>query len=149
MVFRDGLHAMTEQSFATVPAGLAFVDRLLHVFAPRYAFWGADPVLARHAVRETIALSYDGATPPEAALETGLLALVGDAQRDGDLDAAADPRLIVRVILDIYLSENRGWLAGARPELATGVAQLRAALEFALRGVARPARPIRSSRPRA
>jgi AcrR family transcriptional regulator len=149
MVFRDGLHAMTESSFATVPGGIAFVDRLLHVFAPRYAFWGADPALARHAVRETIALSYDGTTPPEAALATGLLALVRDAQRDGDLDAAVEPDLVVRVILDIYLSENRGWLAGAQPQLAAGIAHLRAALDLALRGVTRPARPIRSGRPRA
>ena len=135
MIFRDGLHAMTERSFATLPAERPLIDGLMHVFKPRYAFWGADPVLARHAVRETIALSYDGATPPEAEVGAGLLTFVRARQAAGELDAKTDPRLAVRVILDIYLSENRGWLAGERPHLATGVRRLREALQFALRGV--------------
>jgi AcrR family transcriptional regulator len=137
MVFRDALHAMTARTLASVPAHKPLLEQLMHLFKPRYAFWGADPELARHAVRETIALSYDGTTPPEAELGTGIVALVRAAQTAGTIDAHADAALITRVILDIYLSENRAWLAVPNPRLTTGVRQLRAALDLALRGVTR------------
>jgi AcrR family transcriptional regulator len=135
MVFRDELHAMTERTLATVRPEAPLIEQLMHLFAPRYAFWGADPVLARHAVRETIALSYDGTTPPEAELGAGILRLVHAAQARAAIDAAVDAHLIVRVILDIYLSEHRGWLAQTQPVLADGIARLREALTLALRGL--------------
>jgi AcrR family transcriptional regulator len=137
MVFRDELHALTERTFASVRREGPLLEQLLHVFRPRYAFWGADPALARHAVRETIALSYDGEAPPEVELGQGLLALVRASQDAGRLDAGVDAALVVRVALDIYLSENRLWLAGEQPRLATGVKRLREALELALRGIVR------------
>ncbi len=43
--------------------------------------------------------------------------------------------MIARVVLDIYLSENRAWLAETSPVLDTGIALLRVALELALRAV--------------
>lgn len=135
MVFRDGLHAMTERTLATIPAGEPPIERLLHLFEPRYAFWGADPVLARHAVRETIALAYDGVTPPEEELGHGLLRYVQAWQSAGEIDPTLDPALVVRVLLDVYLSENRRWLATDHPRVATGVASLRRAFEVVLRGV--------------
>jgi AcrR family transcriptional regulator len=135
MVFRDGLRAMTEQTFATLPAGAPFLDQLMHVLAPRYAFWGADPALARHAVRETIALSYDGTLPPEADLGARLVELVRAQQELVLLDRDVEAAIVARVVLDIYLSENRAWLAGERPDLAGGLRGLREALALALRGV--------------
>jgi len=109
---------------------------LLAIFRPRFELWGADPALARHAVRETMALTYDGAPPPEDELRDGLTALVRANQHAGRIVADVDPALVARVILDIYLSENRGWLAEPAPNVEAGLAQLRAALELALRGVA-------------
>jgi len=135
LVFRDALHAMTERTLAAVRRDDPFIDQLIAIFKPRYAFWGADPALARHAVRETIALSYDGEAPPEVEVGNGILAIVRTHQRAGSIDPALDASLIVRVVLDIYLSENRGWLAGPRPRVATGVKRLREALDLALRGV--------------
>jgi AcrR family transcriptional regulator len=135
MVFRDGLHAMTEQTFATLPAGQPALDQLMHVFAPRYVFWGADPALARHAVRETIALSYDGMKPPEADLGARLVELVRAHQEQRLVDPTVEAHLVARVVLDIYLSENRGWLAGEQPDLTSGLRELRDALALALRGV--------------
>jgi AcrR family transcriptional regulator len=135
LVFRDELHAMTQRTLAGVRADAPFLQQLIAIFKPRYAFWGADPVLARHAVRETIALSYDGEAPPEVELGNGILTLVRAHQQRGSIDPQVDAKLIVRVVLDVYLSENRGWLAGAQPRVATGVKRLREALELALRGV--------------
>jgi hypothetical protein len=70
-------------------------------------------------------------------LRAKLAELVARAQRDGRLSAGDDPDLIARVVLDIYLSENRAWLATPQPHLARGIAGLRAALELALRSVIR------------
>jgi AcrR family transcriptional regulator len=135
MVFADALHVLTERSLAAVRPNTPVLDQLIGIFRPRFAFWGADPALARHAVRETMALAYDGSTPPEVELEAGLVALVRANQTTGQLDAGVSPALIARVILDIYLSENRAWLASERPRVATGVRRLRDALALALRGV--------------
>ena len=143
MVYRDELRALTESTFAGVPSGAPFLDQLIHVLEPRYIYWSADPALARHAVRETFAAIYpadgsspeDAALPPEGFLVAQLTALVRRNQTAGRLAPGDDPGLIARVVLDIYLSENRGWLAESRPHLATGVGRLRAALELALRAL--------------
>jgi len=87
-------------------------------------------------VRETIALSYDGTRPPEADLGARLVELVRTQQDRGLVDADVEAALVARVILDIYLSENRAWLAGTTPNLTTGIRDLREALALALRGVA-------------
>jgi AcrR family transcriptional regulator len=142
MVYRDELHELTETTFASVPTA-PVLDQLIHVFRPRYAYWNADPKLARHAVRETFAAIYpatgptpDGEqAPPEQFLRTKLAALLAAGQYAGRLAPGDDPELIARVVLDIYLSENRGWLTEEVPVLAAGIARLRAALELALRAL--------------
>jgi len=141
LVFRDALHALTKRSFAGVRYDEPVIDQLIRIFRPRYALWGADPALARHAVSETMALTYGGVPPPEVELRDGLRALVRENQARGAIDAAADSMLVARVILDIYLSENRDWLAPANPRIATGLRHLRAALELALRAVTVPTTP--------
>lgn len=143
MVYRDELRELTETTFASVPPRAPVLEQLLHVLEPRYVYWSADPALARHAVRETFAAIYpaagpagDGdAAPPEDAVRIKLTALLAAAQDDGRLARGDDPALIARVVLDIYLSENRAWLAGPAPVLTTGIAGLRAALALALRAL--------------
>jgi AcrR family transcriptional regulator len=135
LVYRDALRALTAASFAEVDPEAPVLDQLSGVFRARYALWGADPALARHAVRETMALTYDGTPPPETELRDAVLALVRANQARRRLDPQADAVLVARMIIDIYLSENRDWLAGERPDLATGVADLRRTLGLALRGV--------------
>lgn len=146
MVYRDELHELTETTFASVPADAPVLEQLMHVLAPRYVYWSADPALARHAVRETFAALYpasgaapdEEAAPPDQFLRVRLTALVAAAQRDGRILIGDDPELIARVVLDIYLSENRAWLAEAQPVLPEGLARLRAALELALRALLKP-----------
>jgi AcrR family transcriptional regulator len=143
MVYRDELRELTETTFASAPAGVPFLAQLVHVLEPRFIYWSADPGLARHAVRETFAAAYPAGgaapegpdAPPEQLLRTRLTALVEANQATGRLRAGDGADLIARVILDIYLSENRAWLAEAQPQLAAGVARLRAALELALRAL--------------
>ena len=143
MIYRDELRDLTESTFATVPDAAPVLDQLLHVLVPRYVYWSANTALARHALRETFASIYpDGGTapegdraPPEQFLRIRLVALIAAAQRAGTLRSGDGAELIARVVLDIYLSENRAWLAGTKPDLAEGIAHLRAALELALRSL--------------
>ncbi|HEY5348124.1 MAG TPA: helix-turn-helix domain-containing protein [Candidatus Lustribacter sp.] len=143
MVYRDELHDLTEATFAAVPPDVPFLDQLVRVLEARFVYWSADPALARHAVRETFAAIYptggevpQGAhAPPEQLLWTRLTALVRANQQSGRLADGDDADLVARVILDIYLSENRAWLAGEQPQLEAGIARLRAALELALRSL--------------
>jgi AcrR family transcriptional regulator len=145
MVYRDDLRALTESTYASLPDGASVLDQLIHMFEPRYAYWNSDTALARHALRETFAATYpvesdagaDAADAPEQFLLTTLVALVGTAQRERRITANDAPELIARVVLDIYLSENRAWLAQSAPVLGEGIARLRASLELALRAILR------------
>ncbi len=69
MVYRDELHALTESSYATLPQAVPVLDRLIHMFEPRYVYWNSDAALARHALRETFAATYplDGDASADAA----------------------------------------------------------------------------------
>jgi AcrR family transcriptional regulator len=144
MVYRDELHELTEATFETVPFDASLLEQLMHVLTPRYAYWNADPSLARHAVRETFASIYSRTTdpssgermPPEHLLQLRLVQLIATGQRDGRVVPTEDPELIARLVLDIYLSENRSWLADVEPLLAIGVARLHDALELGLRALA-------------
>ena len=139
-VYRDELAELTERTFATADRSAPFLDVLMHVLEARYVYWSADLLLARHAVRETFAAQYSGTPPPapEQVLREKLVASVAVAQRNGTLTPHDDPALIARVVLDIYLSENRTWLAERAPDLATGIERLRASLALALRAILQP-----------
>lgn len=134
MVFGDDLRDVGEAAFAATPAGAPFLDQLEAFFAPRYAFWAADPQLAQHAVKATFAAQYRASAPdppPQSALRPHLQALVRRAQHTGKL-RPAPPELVADAILDVYLSEHRDWVAGSRPDVAAGLARLRTVLQFAL-----------------
>lgn len=144
MVVRDELHALTERTFDAVAATAPFLDQLESVLRPRYAYWGADPELARDAIRETFVSAYlPGSTldadapaaPPEYFLRRRLGDLTARARAHGRLVATADAELIARLVLDIYLSEHREWLAEGKPRIAPGVRRLRAVLALALASV--------------
>jgi AcrR family transcriptional regulator len=143
MVYRDDLYDLTAATFASVPEQAPVLDQLVHMFEPRYAYWNADTGLARYALRETFAAIYPiggestgGAdSAPEQFLLVKVTDLIVSAQRAGRISKDDDPELIARVVLDIYLSENRSWLAHPEPLQSEGVARLRAALELALRAV--------------
>jgi AcrR family transcriptional regulator len=143
MVYRDDLYDLTMATFASVPEQGPMLDKLLHMLEPRYAYWNSDAALARYALRETFVATYPirgepgagAAAAPEQFLLVKLTELVVNAQYTGGISENDDPQLIARVVLDIYLSENRAWLATPEPLLHEGVARLRAALELALRAV--------------
>jgi AcrR family transcriptional regulator len=141
MVFRDQLEQLSSTAFGSVRLDAPPIDQLVHVFGPRYAFWGADPRLSRHAVRETFGSRYGGdedgqAQPPAMlALHDALEALIVRNQAAGALAATVEPRLAARFLLDVYYNENREWIAEPAPDVDAGIARLREVLELALRAL--------------
>jgi AcrR family transcriptional regulator len=146
MVYNEGLEAITEEAFGSLPRDANLRTTLLHVFRPRYEFWGRDPDLSRHAVQESFALLTES---PDTRTETsrfvarrdrmmsGLAAIVEAKQLAGEVAKTTDSRVAARLILNIFLSETRAWLAHPKPVVADGVARLDGALSIAIGGIAR------------
>jgi AcrR family transcriptional regulator len=140
MVFRDALEQLTDSAFASVPGGAPLIEQLIHVFSPRYAFWGDDPRLSRHAVTATFGARFEGdgdvsdGPPIVHALHDRLLELIARNQAAGAIVAGVRPELVTRLILDVYYNENREWIAAREPGVDAGIARLREVLDLTLRG---------------
>ena len=145
MVVNDELEAVTDAAFAALPKAGSLLAQLIHVFAARYEFWGRDPELSRHALQESFAFF---ATPKtERRTETArfyaampaLLAkiaeIVREQQRSGAIPPRAEPELVARLVIDIYLSEIRNWVASEKPDVADGVRDLGRVLSLAIGGL--------------
>jgi AcrR family transcriptional regulator len=141
LVFREQLRELTDRSFAALPPHLPVLEQLIFVLRARYEFWGADFALARHAVRETFASQYgsqDGAADaptedPQFSLQARLTELVKRNQEAGAIAASEDPALVAQLVVDIYLSEHRDWIARGVPSVDDGIERLRPVLALALR----------------
>jgi len=144
MIFNERLDAITDQSFATLDASAPLLSQLMHIFTPRYELWGLDPDLSRYAVQESFAvLTRHGETLTEAArflarryrLLKKITEMITDKQRIGLIAKTKDADLIATLILDIFLSETRGWLVDRAPVLERGLDRLRRVLELAIYGI--------------
>jgi AcrR family transcriptional regulator len=143
MVYRDDLLALTENAFATLPKHADLSAQLEHIFQPRYAFWVLHPDLSRHVIRELArelgsdsndVLTESGFRNAFHALRNRVAALIAEHQNAGDVAADIDPGDAARLIMHVYLSEQRAWLDEARPDVDAGIATLRHFLTLLLRG---------------
>jgi AcrR family transcriptional regulator len=156
MVFNEGLDAITDDAFRTLPTGTTLLAQLLHVFRPRYEFWGRDTDLSRHAVQESFALLTES---PTSRTETsrfvarrdrmisGIAKIIEDKQRIGVIAKATDPKLAARLVLNIFLSETRAWLAQPKPTVKEGIQRLAAVLSLAISGISADADESKPNRP--
>jgi AcrR family transcriptional regulator len=150
LIVNDELDALTETAFATLPKKASLLARLLHVFLPRYEFWGRDPALSRHVVHEVFApFVNSGEDGPngddvtetarfrarEPRIVAQIAGLVGELQRAGTITSSEEPELIAQLFWDIYLSENRNWLATKSPDVPEGIRHLRRVLTLAIKGL--------------
>jgi AcrR family transcriptional regulator len=145
MVFNERLDAITEASFATLDPRVPLVGQLMHIFTPRYELWGEDPDLSRYAVQESFAvLTRQNETLTESArflarryrILGKITELIAEKQRTGYIKATTDANLVATLILDIFLSETRGWLVDRVPILEVGLDRLRRVLMLAIDGIA-------------
>ena len=146
MVFNEELDAVTAAAFAAVPKGAPLLTQLMTFFEPRYEFWGRDPALSRHVVHEIFAyraLPPSSESNPESgcfhARQARIIAkiadIVGEQQRAGAITKRERAELIAELIWDIYLSENRNWLANEEPKVAEGIDHARRVLSLAIDGL--------------
>jgi len=141
MVFRDQLEELSATSFASVPPDAPLIEQLMHVFQPRFAFWGADPRLSRHAVQAAFDSRYGSniesrpLRPAVSALHVRTVELIERNQANGKIGPSVDPQTAARLLLDIYYHENREWIADPMCNVEDGVARLRTVLMLSLRAL--------------
>jgi AcrR family transcriptional regulator len=146
MLVNADLDAITETTFATLPVTTSLLEQLVHLFAPRYAFWARDPSLSRHVVRETFAY-FAAVDETDRSTETArfhsrqprmlakIAEIVDAQQRAGAIARREGSEIVAELIWDIYLSENRNWLAQPEPDVTSGVEHLRRILALAIDGL--------------
>jgi hypothetical protein len=61
--------------------------------------------------------------------------VVREQQRAGAITRREKAELIAQLIWDIYLSENRNWLANPNPDVAAGIEHVRRVLSLAIDGL--------------
>jgi AcrR family transcriptional regulator len=139
LALNDELEALTDRSFATVPRGAPLLDQLMHVFMPRLKFWARDPELARNALHYTAGDARDAETSSFAAgrnrMIERLAGLLEPHRAAGRIDTDLDIMLVSRMLLDVYVGENRRWLATNAPVATAGRRNLQAVLALAIRGI--------------
>jgi AcrR family transcriptional regulator len=138
LVINDELSAVADEAFRTVPDA-PLLDQLLHVFTPRLTFWARDPNIARHALHESSGDPHNAETSRfgsgRSVFLNQLISIVQPHQAAGDIDPALDPALVARLLADVYIGENRRWLATREPIVPDGVEQLARVLSLAIRGI--------------
>lgn len=146
-ILTDDLDAVSAESFASLRRDTSktdFLDQLMHVFEPRYRYWGADPDLSLHALQELIVSREYMATPGthladymarRVQLADRIAGLARAQQERGAIDTAIDPDLISRLALAIFNAAMRTWLRTPDTELEAGLDELRRLLALALNGV--------------
>jgi len=145
MSINDDLEPLTEHAFATVPSEVPLIDQLIHVLAPRYAYWGSFPELARQVIAQD-----DVATPEpksrernrygyhRARLLAGITGLYIRAQLAGAADRDKDARDVTTLLNAIYLAHLRAWLVRPNPNYEDGIMGLRTLLDLAIDGIGPP-----------
>ena len=147
-ILNDDLDVVTESAFADLArrhAADGLLDQFVFVFEARYRYWGADPGLSLHALQELIVAR--DVEPPQSShlsayrerrvvLKARLVEVIEAQQRRGNVDPATDSDVFARLVLAIYNAAIRRWLREDSPELAAGVAELRALLSAAIDGCA-------------
>ena len=146
-IFDTELEALTEGHIATVPQDAPLLEQLLHLFAPRFDYWAADPPLSRLASQDSYAVpkhERDDKSPMgrfharRSRLVGYLAELIRRQQARGTVDPLQESELLAWLIMDIYVGTTRRWLASRVPVAADGVAELSRLLAVAIRGMNRP-----------
>lgn len=144
MIVNDDLEALTERALGSIEASAPLLDQVTQFFRTRYEFWASEPRLARPAVHETFSFLPDGAEGDgesarfyarRARTVAALTRMIADKQTQGEISSDDAPELIASLLMTIYVTEVRRWLAATVPELDAGVARLRDVLRLAMKGI--------------
>ena len=116
---------MTEEAEASIKPDVSFLDNLLLVAKPHYAFFGRQPALSRLVLREMA--FYDSGAQAGRFLKTRerLINLFGKivalATERGSLSPDETPQFIGWTIFCIFQVEMRRWLSHDQPIVRNGL----------------------------
>jgi AcrR family transcriptional regulator len=143
MIVNDDLTALNAEAFATLDLDGSLIDALLTLFRSRYAYWGANPQLAREAIHVTVLARADEETFESLRyrrrrkhLLSMIVHLIDIHQERGDVRMDFDAAFIAEFLLDVYVAHRRRWLADPKPDVDAGLASLRTTLDLAFGGAA-------------
>ncbi len=142
LIFNEELAGLTDAALAAEDKGPGadMISRLLALYRSHYEYFGSRPELSRILLQELT--FYSSGKQAAAFLQTrrrliaGIEAIVRGAQRAGEITADEDPQFIARHLFFVYSAAIRWWIAGPRPEVKTGLADLRRLLNLQVNGLA-------------
>ena len=142
LIFNEELAGLTDAALAAEDKGPGadMISRLLALYRSHYEYFGSRPELSRILLQELT--FYSSGKQAAAFLQTrrrliaGIEAIVRGAQRGGEITADEDPQFIARHLFFVYSAAIRWWIAGPRPEVKTGLADLRRLLNLQVNGLA-------------
>lgn len=144
LIINNDLDAVNEKGEKALQSDLPLLDQLMKFFTFRYTYWAKEPPLSRAAVQETadfLAETTDKGKETSrfyarrSNISAMLTELARRKQEAGKIADTAAPELIAGLIMTIYLTEVRRWLAQGTPKPAAGLARLRALLALAIQGL--------------
>ncbi|MCX7154315.1 MAG: TetR/AcrR family transcriptional regulator [Proteobacteria bacterium] len=142
LIFNEELAGLTDAALAAEDKGPGadMISRLLALYRSHYEYFGSRPELSRILLQELT--FYSSGKQAAAFLQTrrrliaGIEAIVRGAQRGGEITADEDPQFIARHLFFVYSAAIRWWIAGPRPEVKAGLADLRRLLDLQVNGLA-------------
>lgn len=146
LIFNEALAELTDAALAADKSD-GMIERLLALYRSHYDYFGSKPELSRILLQELT--FYSSGKQAAAFLHTrrrlidGIEAIVRSAQREGEIGSTEDAQFIARHLFFVYSAAIRWWIAGPRPEVKAGLADLRHLLELQVNGLAPAARPGR------
>jgi AcrR family transcriptional regulator len=144
MSVNEDLERLTAESAANLRPGVPFVDQLVDLFRPRYAYWAIDRRLGLNVLQEVQETQTSDYAPGSAmahyqqhrdAIVQHITGLVAESQAAGALAPAESPHMLASLIMLIYSTAVRYWLRGPTATVDEGMAVLREYLRIALSGV--------------
>lgn len=136
-IFREDVDRVVRTALATMPPG-PLLERVLHVFGSLIAYHEQDRGLARAFVKELpfVADRRHGMAETMSRLLDGIADLAERARVRGEVMPEVPPRLLARNLFALYLAQLQRWLGGDPLGAQERDAELRAALELQLAGLA-------------
>lgn len=144
MIINNDLDLVNEKGEKALQADAPLLDLLMKFFTLRYNYWAKDARLSRAAVQETSdflaqTTNKGKETSHFYARRNNILAmltsLAQQKQNEGKLARIASPELIATLLMTIYLTEVRRWLAQDNPKPASGLNRLRSLIALAIQGL--------------
>ncbi|HEX7933801.1 MAG TPA: helix-turn-helix domain-containing protein [Paraburkholderia sp.] len=145
MIVNDDLDAVNSRTFAEIDVSAPLLDQVMAFYRKRYQYWATEPRISRAAVQETF--DYLSVSPERGAetlrfyarrshVMSMLSELISARQRAGEISTEHPADLIASLLMTIYLTEVRRWLAATEnPDVRTGLAHLRKMLSLAMSGI--------------